>query len=175
MDKRLQIAVRRNRGKQLQSAFIHELASALGRRDDSFGILSLDETELLWQKVESKVGACNNGQIPCYRRRWVESQIDELGSFLQELRGLLTDEPMVLFRSVSEYCGAIETHTGEVLDRAFQLVSLDQEDLIAVNHEVSKGIMLSLDTDKYITGDVVVYELIMWGEEWLRALDFHWE
>src|SRR5258708_28085745 len=99
MDKRLQIAVRRNRGKQLQSAFIQELASALGRRDDSFRILSLDETELLWQKVESKVGACNNGQIACYRRRWVESQLDELRSFLQELLGLLTDEPMALFRS----------------------------------------------------------------------------
>jgi len=35
--------------------------------------------------------------------------------------------------------------------------------------------MLSLDTDKYITGDVVVYELIIWGEKWLQALNFKLE
>lgn len=174
-NKRLQIAVRRNRGKQLQSAFVRELASVLGRQNDSIRILGLDETDSLWQKVESRVQECNNGEMSCYRRRWVESQLDELRSFLQHLRRILPDEPLVLFRSVSEYCGAIETETQEVLDRALQLISLDEEDLIAVNREESKGMMLSLDTDKYITGDVVVYELIIWGEEWLQALDFQLE
>lgn len=174
-NKRLQIAVRRNRGKQLQSGFIRELASALGGRLDSARILGLEETDLLWQKVESKVQACNNGEMPCYRRRWIESQLDELRSFLHQLREILPDEALILFRSVSEYCGAIGTDTQEVLDRALQLVTLDQEDLIAVNRDVSNGMMLSLDTDKYITGDVVVYELILWGEQWLRALDFQLE
>lgn len=174
-NKRLQIAVRRNQGKQLQSAFIQELTSTLGRRDDSIRVLSLDETDPLWEKVESRVEACNNGKMPCYRRRWIESQLEELRSFLNQLREILPSEPMVLFRLASEYCGAIETDTQEVLDRALQLVSLDQEDLIAVSRNVSKGIMLSLDTDKYITSDVVVYELFMWGKQWLQALDFHLE
>jgi hypothetical protein len=174
-NKRLHIAVRRNQGKQLQSGFIQELASALGRQFDSARLLSLDETDLLWQKVESKVQACNNGEIPCYRRRWVESQLDELRSFLHHLRGILPNEALILFRSASEFCGAIGTDTQEVLDHALQLVSLDQEDLIAVNRDVTNGTMLSLDTDKYITGDVVVYELIIWGEEWLQALDFQLE
>src|SRR6266446_2462930 len=174
-NKQFQIAVRRNRGKQLQSAFIRELAAALGRRDDSIRILTLDETDLLWQKVESRVQACNNGEIPCYRRRWVESQLDELRTLLDQIRGILSNVPLVLFRSLSEYCGALETDTREVLGRALQLVSLDQDDLIAVNRDASKGIMLGLDTDKYVTGDVVVYELIIWGEEWLNVLDFQWE
>ncbi len=125
-NKRLQIAVRRNRGKQLQSEFVRELASILGRRADSIRILGLDETDLLWQKVESRIEACNSAEMTCYRERWVESQVDELRRFLHQLRNSLSNEGLVLFRSVSEYCDAVETHTQEVLDHALQLISLDQ-------------------------------------------------
>lgn len=172
MNKRLQVAARRNRGKHLLSAFLRELACTLGRRDDTFRILSLDETDLLWQKVESKVDACNNCRIPCYRQRWVRNQLDDLSSFLRQLRVILPDEALILFRSASQYCGAVETSMHEVLAHALQLVSLDQEDLIVVDPNASRGMMLSFDTDKYITGDVTVYELIMWGEQWLEMLDF---
>lgn len=77
---------------------------------------------------------------------------------------------MVLFRNLSQYCGAVETSSNEILDRALHLVSLDQESLMAASADASFGLFLSFDTDKYETSNIETFELLVWGDEWLSVL-----
>jgi hypothetical protein len=77
---------------------------------------------------------------------------------------------MFLFRAGSEYCGAVETTGEEILESAFELITLDQEDLLASNETGSCGVLLEYYMAKYVTGPVAEYRLLVWGEECVHAL-----
>lgn len=162
---RLELARRRNEGKRIFPQYIKELTQTMGRSEDSFNFLDLAQTDALRASFEAKRNDCINDATGCFRRTWSDDRESELKQVILKLQEQLPSTKMVLFRELSEYCGAVETNSSEVLACAFRLISLDQNEVMALTEDTSVGISLSFDTDKYEWGDTRTYELIVWGLE----------
>lgn len=170
VSKRLEIALRQNQCKQRRTEFVGDVAQALGRPQESIRTLDLEQTDALRDLFDKARNNCMNVSLDCFLKRWHESEVNGLKQIIADLRNQSPNTRLFLFRPWSEYCGAVETSSKEVLDRAFHLISLDQDELMATNDDASVGINLSYDTNKYETGNTYVYELITWGKEYLNVL-----
>jgi len=164
------MGLRRNRGKQLLPKFLEEIARVLNKPKGSIQLLDLDKTDELWEAYINRRQSRINDTAVTFRRTWVANDIEEVRRLINKLRDGVVDRPIFLFRALSEYCGAIETTSKEIFEHAFQLISLDQEDLIAVNNDMSLGVLFSYSTDWLEKSSVEVYELFVWGDEWLAVL-----
>lgn len=170
VNKKLQMALRRHQCKQVLTEYMHELSQALGRGQNTIRLLDLEQTDTLEEMLEAKRKACLSASMICFQETWSNEEVNSLRQLILSLRGRLPAIEMVLFTSKSEYCGAVQTSSSEILERAFYLISLDQDELVAFSEDASTGIILSYDTDKHETGNEEVYELLVWGDAWLEAL-----
>lgn len=167
---KLALALRKNRGKHLCPKFIDELSQSLGRPEESIRLLDLLHTDTLRQAFRNELNLRRAGSKPIYVGRWPAEQAEGVIRILCQIKLHMQDQPMVLFRALSDYCGAVESSSSEILANAFRLVTLDQEDLITVSQNLTYGLMLEYYTDYSTTGTNEVYTLSIWGVDALDQL-----
>ena len=167
---KLEKALRRHKGKELLPDLLSELTRVLRSPAETIVFADLDSTDSLWRMFEAKQQECEAKTIGCLKKTWPVSELKDLKEAIARLAAVTPEKELFLFRSTSEYCGAIKITSKKLLEHAFELISLDQEDLMASNEDVSYGIVLSYVTDWTEAGSAEIYELLVWGEEWLKVI-----
>lgn len=145
--KQLALAVRRNRGKQLQKAFLHDVALALKRTTGSIQTLPLEESDELRRRMEFERESRPNADKAIFRRSWPADRLRDVERIIDRLKVRLPERRIYLFRALSDYLGAVETTSTEVLTSAFALIDIDQEDLWVASADGLEGMLLSWSTD----------------------------
>lgn len=162
---KLDVALRRHKGKEFWSEYMADIAKALGRPEESISLVSIEETHRLREMFNEKIEAYYTDVTGFVRRTWHSSEIQDLLRLLSRMRDEASLTPMIVLRDLSDYCGAVITTSKEVLDRAMHLVTLDQDDLMTLNKDASSGLLFSFGTD-VLEFSEEGYELIAWGQEW---------
>jgi hypothetical protein len=132
-------ALRRNRGKLLLPAYLRSASAWLDRPVESIVLVPLEETDALRAAMH---------ELPHEVMRFESTDARQRAQrFLARLRWVNASSPMVLMEPGSEVCGGILTSFSEVIDRAFNIVQLDGEDLRAYGHDRSRGLWVIWDTE----------------------------
>lgn len=102
-------------------------------------------------------------------RAWAEVVVNmrarcrsTVGFGLHALREPLGDATLLLHRGASEYCGAVEVSGRDVLERAFQLIDLDQESALAADRSGRNGVIIEHVTEPIGAGPAI-FRLIGWS------------
>lgn len=168
---KLQMALRRNDGKRLLPGFLEEVAESLGKPQDAIQRLELEETLVSMEAYRVALDRSSQGEIPSQRWDWTGQEVQRLADLSARARDTVNLLPMLLYRSLSEYCGAVKTDSREILDRAIHLTSLDQEELMASTHDASDGILLAHLSEPTLGHEQEIYILRVWGPQLLKAFE----
>ena len=124
--------------------FLAAASTALHRVVQESDLLPVAESDALLRAFEKKIS-----ELRQEAGAKVGTVIESDTSFVQEadaLRERIPDVGVALFRAQSKWCGAIRSTAHEVLSHLADLVSPDQEDVIACSADVRVGIFCSLDS-----------------------------
>jgi hypothetical protein len=168
---RLSMALRRNQGRRHLPEFLEEVSTSLGRPADAILRLDLEATLAALEAYRAALDRCSRGEIPFLHRTWPAQDRQQVVDLLAAARDAVEMLPLLLFRILSEYCGAVQTDSKEVLDRSLQLVSLDQEELMSSSPDASEGIYLAHFTQPGTGDEQQVYILTVWGPRILEAFE----
>jgi hypothetical protein len=166
---RLQFALRRNQGRLKMPAFLDEAAAALGRPAATVRVLDLAQADALRERIGAALAAIHAGVRPAFHHRWAESEAAPMAALLDGFARRVGDEPVYLFRLLSECCGAIEAGTAEVVAHWPALVSRNQEELLAAVPGADAGIRLELWAEGPGSEERFTFDLLVWGDRWLAA------
>ena len=161
---KLKTALRRNSGQQMLAQFLADTGSALGRPFAESELLALPETDALLKRFEeARLRLASRRSSGAFvvdsRLRSVHDLNAEVGRLMERV----SDGEVFLYRARSKWCGAIRTSAHEVLQHMQNLVTLDQEDVIACSQTGSLGMFCSLSMDGDGSGGT--YHLVAWAEE----------
>jgi hypothetical protein len=119
--KRLQEAFRRFYTRKTQPQIVQRVAQALERPVEHIVVLDLEATDHLWELILECYQRCEQGEHPYLHRTWRGSELEELQQVLAHLRRTVPAMPMYLF--VHKYCGAVQTTSEELVEKALPLVA----------------------------------------------------
>lgn len=149
---------------------LSELADALGRPENTFRFLDLEKTDVLQSEISAAIQAIEGGTQSARHRRWPEPNSDDVDSLLARFAQHVPDEPVYMFRLLSQYCGAVESNITEVLSHWPRLVSRNQEHLLVAPCGANKGLRLELWAEGPGSDQNYTFDLLVWGGDWLSAL-----
>ncbi|WP_337172372.1 hypothetical protein [Gemmatimonas aurantiaca] len=165
---KLEIALRRNSGRQMLTRFLTETSSALGRPFAEIELLALQETDALLKRFEDAMQCLASRKstgalvVDCHLR-----SVHDLNVEAARLMERVSDGEIFLYRARSKWCGAIRTSVHEVLRHLQHLVTPDQDDVIACSQTGSPGMFCSLSMDRDGLG--VTYHLVAWADHALAG------
>jgi hypothetical protein len=164
------MALRRNQARLLRPRFVAETAASLNADPASIHVAELDVTDRVWLAIQQERAARRAAADQTVRGSWPSDDCEELRHLAERLRGQVVDV-LFLFRALSQDCGAVMLNARDLFDHLFDLVNPDQEEVLASVEGGTCGIHLSLDTER-LPGrpSRKVYELELWGDEWLRIV-----
>jgi hypothetical protein len=157
---RLEIAIRRNRARQIAPAWYRDLGDACKMQIVGEMFISTDDTINLkknfFEKVRSHQGSS---------QLWHPSDSTELFDQLAKLAGRVGSLPVVLFSSVDELLGAVRLPADTILANAQGVIAVVSEDLCIATDDLSSG--LSLEFNYYNSSGHYypdrIHELTSWG------------
>lgn len=172
MNDRLETALRRNSGQKMLAQFLTDASSALGRPFTESELLALPETDALLERFEDTMQCLASRRsagafVVDSHLRSVHDLNVEVGRLMERV----PDGEVFLYRARSKWCGAIRTSVHEVLQHMQNLVTPDQEDVIACGQIGSPGIFCSLSMDEDGSGGT--YHLVAWAEEAMGQVGVH--
>lgn len=159
--RRLALLLREQQGRRHLSEFIDEMAKRLGRPPETLRLADLPKTDAIHSSYLSAASRCRQRVLSgskCWSLETPSEQ--ETAGALSEIRLSLPNSIIYLWRRLSEYCGAVESTTEEAVDRAFELLELDGDGLIAVAPDGTYGVALDLSSQPDSTEPV--FELLAW-------------
>lgn len=134
-----------------------DLTARLNRPRDSIDLVDLPETDSAFEQFALGRMAAEQG-LSSTALQVKSAQWQEIHDALCATRSQLPDLPVLLFRSESQWCGAVHATFHEVLGHAQNLLEVDQEDVLAATADGRCGMFLSA------TGSAgeVQYCLVVW-------------
>lgn len=171
---KLEILRRKQKAKSLFSDFANDIRHCFQEEVNNVALIDLETTFFLIEKIESVTEECENQEILCIRKSWNEAEIDCVYEFVKILESINSKNVLYLIRPLSEYCGAITT-VSSTLGNFESFVSLNQDDFVLVSNEAENGVIISYNTDKFLTENVNVYDLLVWGEKWVNAINSNYQ
>jgi len=161
---RLQLSLRRNTGKKLLPKMIEEVSAALSQDASQLRLVDLETTDKTWSAFTSSWKEHKTKDGNGFVKTWVIEDFQEAKSYVDQLQAQVPDTVVFLFRPfLSEYCGAVETLSHQILRHAFDLVKLDDDDVYASSPDGRSGIVISYSTQKNVVGSYQIYEFSSWG------------
>ena len=163
--RRVQLLVRKNRGRTEFKTYVGELARLLRLEIADPDRLDLEATDELFA-VHTRCGQESTRQPQHFiQKTWTYEPISvwsgECAHIGDALRGLAG----VLFVGPYEYCGAIRVASERVLEVASSLLDFDGDTLNLAALEGCSGLYL----DKYEEHSEWFVELVIWGE-WAKLI-----
>lgn len=168
---RFQLAVRRNEGMRLRADFLCRMSNVLGRQCSEPSLMSLEETDSLYEEFRRHWADLESGRLQGRRLRFPSSRDDELYLFLHRLGAALAREEAAMFCRVTEFTGALSVLVGDVLGNAERILELDGEEIQLFNSSHNCGMVIEYCTERSRLGSEVLFNLWVWGESWIREAD----
>ncbi|MCP4526376.1 MAG: hypothetical protein GY833_10745 [Aestuariibacter sp.] len=164
---KLQLKLRQSYGKQLLPKFLDDLSKSLNRPKESISLLDLEQTNYLVEAYKNRAKLQLENDEFTFKRIWPANEIELARKFINCLRERMPIRQMFLFRSLSEYCGAVRIDIRDLLQNAFQLIGLDQEHIVAWSDDGAFSIVFGHYEDWTEIGSEITFELRLRGKEWL--------
>jgi hypothetical protein len=157
----LQRAIRRNKGRLIQSDWLLSLSAATGLELCANNLIDVDVTVAIRDRFFAKL----RDDRTLARRFWPREALDELTSYLAAGADRLKEEPVVLFSSVDHLIGSLELPANAVLRHAEAVWKAVQNDLTMTTRNLEHG--MCLEESMYSSSGEYVergpYELATWG------------
>jgi len=156
----LDLKVRQSRCAALMPRLRSDLAEILKAPEGAIAFADLERSDRVlaefrnrWREARSK-----DGPLEWHLDLTAEAQFP-VQEALEEVRSRLPQGPLLLFRAQSEWCGAVLLTLNEIVNHAFELLELDQEDIIATDEPGTCGLTIQFVTDGAPVGH---YEVFAW-------------
>lgn len=157
-----QLASRRNTGKRKMSAYIAKVAEALSLPTHLVTTVPLDITDTVFGLFGARR---QDAEKDCKETsRWcvtTSNRQDAYGT-VRQFAATVPDVDVLLFRSESQWCGAITGRLHSVLARAEHLVERDQEDLLTCSRDGSTGVFAAWVSSEAAGTTTDIYKVICW-------------
>jgi hypothetical protein len=158
---RMQLAVRRNEGKRLLPKLLDDFSLALHVNASDLHLADLEATDRIWEAFTTSHHEAGQGITT---KSWPTGVFVEAKEYVDELDRQTPDLPMFLFRPfLSEYCGALMTTSHQIFNHAFDLIRLDDDDIMASSEDGISGIIISYSTQKSVDLTQFLYQFTGFG------------
>lgn len=171
--RQLQIKHHENKGKELLPKYLEDLATRLNKDKQKIALLDIETTLNLLDKFREKMRHLQYKDSFSIKYYWPFTDISQAQNLLSYLESRMPSRPMIMYRRLSEYCGAVEIDLSELLQKSFSLVELDEEDYYAYDLQGNISILFDFYTER-LEGSghsEKIYELRLRGEEWKAILE----
>jgi hypothetical protein len=148
-DDRLELALRRNRGRRLQADYLEDMQSRLGRHATGRELLDLPETDRIREALQERLEAMLQG-ITKSDTQAIGVDTDQppiAEQCILDVLSLWRPAPEVfLLAPGSDVCGAVPTSASEVRRRRLELARDDEEAVLVGDRTGGSGLKLYVDT-----------------------------
>jgi hypothetical protein len=165
----MQLLVRKNYGRKQIPEFLAKLSFALSAEVPSACLVSLDETDRVFEECKQSYTLAAEGKIPAFKQVWLSREKSLLEVKLRCFDERVEDCQVYLFPKGFEYCGAVRLSLKLALGKIFELLTADGDSVQLATESNSSGLMLDTYEEYLDTGCEDVYELVVWGQDWLTA------
>lgn len=159
----LQLALRKQRGRSLMPAMLTELRDALGENEVELEVLSLVETDRLFEMYAAEFQRCLAGEKPHLHLRAERSEFGAIFSHLESLGKELGMVDTIFFGRNYQYTGAVVIPAGRFFPAAETLLRLEVDELRAASSDGTQGVLIDhlFDHEQHL-------ELWCWGAQWSK-------
>lgn len=157
-----ELALRRNKGRALQAAFLMELERALERTVDAGELTPIESTDRLIDRLRSSWTLARDTGAFDTATAIVET-VNELRDAAEMWERRYPPREVYLLRQESEFCGALKIVSTEVLQHLPSLLTLDGEDVLACSQEGDYGITCQWTSPRWNRTDHELFEFFCWG------------
>lgn len=157
---RLEILVRKNRGRTEHKYYTTELSHRLKLQISPADVLDLEETDRIAAIYYSQAKRAYEEQGFAYACIWGYEPIALWFEACRRLGEKLYGQPAVLFVGPYEYCGAVRVSAHSVLNEVASLLEFDRDSVALKSATADSGLLLDL----YEEGAERLVELVAWGE-----------
>jgi hypothetical protein len=164
-----QMLARKNYGRRQASEFLSNLSLAVAQKLDVGNLVPLEKTDDLYAHFTESFRLAMEDKILAYRQSWPSSEKDELELKLKCFRSRAADDEVFLFSKGFDYSGALRLNLHTALDHVFELILVDRDCLSLLHGRKENGLLIDTNEDLEKGNDE--YELIIWGDDWLSAIN----
>jgi len=164
---KLQLLVRRNRGRTEYQYYATELSHLLRAEVLTNDILDLEQTDRIFSAHRAQSVRTNKEAGFAIRKRWNYKPIDPWLCACRYLGKKLQGEASVLFVGPYEFCGAVKVDADRALGAAAPLLEFDRDTVGLQSATMESGLYLDLfeeDSERLV-------ELVVWGQWKTLAAD----
>ncbi len=168
---RRQLLARKNYGRRQMREFLSNLSLALSQDLRPDNLLSLEETDGLHRHYTEYYELAIKGKVEAYRRIWPSGEKNILELKLICFKEKAEDDEVILFTRGFDYCGALKLKLHRVLDHIFELLLIDKDSVLLLGKDGTNAFMLEVYEDGIEGYSDEAYELVIWGDFWLNAIN----
>lgn len=157
---KLEILVRRNKGRTEHPYYATELAHILKTEIRAADILDLEETDRLFSTYLAQFARVNVEPGFGFKKVWKYNPVFAWSNICHCMQEKLRDQPAILFAGPYEFCGGLKITADRILESIVPLLEFDQDSVRIQSSSSTSGILVDLfdqDSEWFI-------ELAVWGE-----------
>lgn len=174
VSKSLAESLRYSRLNQVLPKALETISTIIRRPVVSFNVESALSEEMFEKFLHTR-SLCREGNILHFRLLVSQQERPKMSQVLEKLRMCNLELPMWIYRVVGQDVVAVETTHREILGHAFELVSIDDDTLHVATEDFSHAVELEYYLERIPGYSREVYQLIVWGEEFIKVLVSEWE
>lgn len=158
---KLSLAVRKNRGRQIESEFVCRLAQRLDVAVCDIELKDLAATDRLFAEIVERLETRASDERALLRISMLSPNADAIKLALDLIEESASQEPTLLLLGESEFVGAASVRSLRLVPSALELVELDGASFIACTEDLSCVVHLDFVTERY-PRTVTLYDLDAW-------------
>lgn len=151
------------------SEFLSCLSLALSQPLEANSLLSLEQTDSLYDHFEHSFLLAMEGKVPSYRQLWPSVKKEEMESKLNCFRNKVDNSSGILFSRGFDHCGAVRLDLHTALQHVFELILIDRDSVRLLDESGANGLSVDSREDGEPYGEGT-YEMVIWGNTWLQAI-----
>jgi hypothetical protein len=157
---RIQLLVRRNKGRTEHLYYVAELSHLLGTPIEPNDILDLEETDRLLSIHREHAIRGNKELNFVFRRKWNFLPTRRWSGACSRVASVLIGQPAVLFVGPYEFCGAVKVDADRALSEVAALLDFDKNTVSLQSFAPESGLYLDLFEEH----SQWFVELVIWGQ-----------
>ncbi len=166
----LGIRLMAHRGKALLPEYLDKLSRELDTATTEIELIDVVQTHEIQKRLNDLIRSdLRNAYIS--EQHWDVDDKDKIVSTLNRLRQEMPDRKMIMFKALSEYCGAVKVGLHDILDHAFNLISED-EDITAYSEDGSMYLLFDWSEvwNPESGATTIEFTLILEGNDWSSVI-----
>ncbi len=157
---KLELLVRRNKGRTEHPYYATELAHILKTEVSPADILDLEQTDCVFSAHRAQSVRSNKETGFAFKKAWKYEPTDTWLSFCKCLEERLHGETAVLFAGPYEFCGGVKVGADRALSAAIPVLEFDQNTVRLQSVSSESGLFL----DMFEQDSEWLIELVVWGQ-----------